>query len=158
MKKLMLLAAGAVLCAISFAGCTPAQQVDVAALAASAKTKVTKACGVVQPALLDLTAMIPSDPNLALLAQDNGKLCAAVASLDPTNVQSLVDSVIPQALAVVSLLPLDTASQGAIRVALAAAQLALSNWLTANGSAASTVAAAASASGAVAASSSAVAE
>ncbi|NIF80124.1 hypothetical protein F3J20_22480 [Paraburkholderia sp. Cy-641] len=142
MKKLMLLAAGIVLCAISFAGCTPAQQADVAFLAATAKAKVTKACGVVQPALLDLTAMIPADPNLALLTKDNGKLCDAVATLDPTNVQSLVDTIIPQALAAVSLLPLDGATQAAIRVALGAAQLALSNWLTAHGSSLSTVAAA----------------
>jgi hypothetical protein len=141
MKNLMLLAAGVVLFAISFAGCTPAQQADVAHLAANAQTKVIKACAVVQPVLLDLSASVPADPNLALLAKDNGKLCAAVATLDPTNVQSLVDTIIPQAIALASLLPIDGVTQNAIRLALGGAQLALSNWLTAYGSSSQTVAA-----------------
>jgi hypothetical protein len=130
MRKLMLLAAGAVLLALSVAGCTSAQQANLATLATNAQTKVNKACGLVQPVLLDLSASIPADPNLARLAKDNGKLCAAIATLDPTNVKSLVDTAIPEAIALVSLLPIDSVTQGAIRIALGAAQLALSNWLT----------------------------
>jgi hypothetical protein len=87
----------------------------------------------VQPTLLDLSASIPGDPNLALLAQDNGKLCAAVATLDPSNVESLVNTVIPQAIGLVSLLPIDSGTQATIRLALAAASIALSNWLAVYG-------------------------
>ncbi|PXW23427.1 hypothetical protein [Paraburkholderia caballeronis] len=133
MKKLMLLAAGVVLFALSVAGCTTAQQQDLATLAAQAQTNVIKACAVVQPVLLDLSASIPADPNLALLATDNGKLCAAVATLDPTNVQSLVNTVIPQAIGLVSLLPIDAGTQTTIRLALGAASIALSNWLAVYG-------------------------
>ena len=141
MKKLMLLAAGIVLFAFSAAGCTPAQQADVAALAATAQAKVTKACSVVQPVLLDLTASIPADPNLKQLADDNGKFCEAIATLDPTNVKDLIDTLIPQTIGLVALLPIDPLTQNAIRLALGAAQLALSNWLQAYGAPVETAAA-----------------
>lgn len=133
MKKLMLLAAGVLLLAFSIAACTPAQQADVAALAADAQAKVTKGCNVMQPVLLDLTASIPGDPNLKTLADDNGKFCAAIATLDPTNVRDLIDTLIPQAIGLVALLPIDPLTQDAIRAALGAAQLALSTWLQAYG-------------------------
>lgn len=133
MKKLMLLAAGIVLLGCSVAGCTPAQQADVAALAADAQAKVAKGCNVMQPVLLDLTASVPGDPNLKTLADDNGKFCEAVATLDPTNVRDLIDTLIPQAIGLVALLPIDPVTQGVIRAALGAAQLALSTWLQAYG-------------------------
>ncbi|TDV04701.1 hypothetical protein [Paraburkholderia caballeronis] len=133
MKKLMLLAAGLVLFALSVAGCTPQQQQTLASLAAKAQTNVVKACAVVQPVLLNLSAAIPADPNLKTLTADNGKLCAAVATLDPTNVQSLVNTVIPQAIGLVALLPIDPATQNSIRLALGAASLALSDWLAVYG-------------------------
>ncbi|TDV39507.1 hypothetical protein C7405_101626 [Paraburkholderia caballeronis] len=134
MKKLMLLAAGIATSAlIVLAGCTSAQQQNLAILAAQAQANVVKACAVVQPVLLDLSASIPADPNLALLAADNGKLCTAVATLDPTNAQSLVNTVIPQAIGLVSLLPIDAGTQATIRLALGAASLALSNWLAVYG-------------------------
>jgi len=137
-KKLMLLAAGLV-ASVFFAGCSTTAQQNLTALAAQAQTNAVHACAVIQPTLLDLSASIPSDPNLALLAQDNGKLCAAVANLDPSNVQSLVNTVIPQAIGLVSLLPIDSGTQVTIRLALGAASIALSNWLAVYGTPAATV-------------------
>ncbi|WP_321904367.1 hypothetical protein [Paraburkholderia tropica] len=158
MKKLMLLAAGVVLFALSVAGCTTTAQQNLATLAAAAQSNVDKACTVVQPVLLNLSASIPGDANLKLLATDNGQLCAAVASLDPTNVQSLINTVIPNAIALVSLLPIDTATANAIRLALGAASLALSNWLAVNGTTSTaTTTSAATATTAAAASAAAVA-
>jgi hypothetical protein len=128
MKRMLLIAAGLV-ASIAFAGCTWQAQQTIESLASTAQSKVLKACGLVQPALLDLSAIVPADPNLKKLTADNGKLCAAVVQLDATNVKSLVDTVIPQAIGLVSLLPLDTATATAIKLALGATSLALSNWL-----------------------------
>ncbi len=135
MKRIMLLVAGLVVLALS-AGCTVAQQQNLATLAANAKTQVKNACGIVQPVLLDLSASVPGDANLAKLSDDNVKVCAAVAALDPTNVQSLVNTVIPEAIGLVSLMPIDPATQTTIRIAMGAASLALSNWLNVYGPAA----------------------
>jgi len=141
MKKLMLLAAGIVASlAVVLAGCTTAQQQTFAELAANAKAQVAKACAVVQPTLLDLSASMPSDANLKLLAADNGKLCAAAASLDVASAQGLVDTAIPQAIGLVGLLPLDPATQTTIRLALGGASIALSNWLAVYGPSSSTAA------------------
>lgn len=126
----MLLAAG-IAASLVMAACTPAQQQHVAELAATAQSKIVKACNVVQPQLLDLSASFPADPNLKLLAADNGKLCKAASSLDPTDVKSLVNTVIPEAIQLVSLLPLDAGTQNTLRLALGAASLALSDWLNA---------------------------
>lgn len=144
MKKLMLLAAGIVASVAFVAGCTSAQQQNLAQLAATAKVQVAQACAVVQPTLLDLSASLPADANLTLLAEDNGKLCAAAAALDATNVQSLVNTVIPQAIGLVGLLPVDPGAQATIRLALGAASIALSNWLAVYGTPAATAPAAAS--------------
>jgi hypothetical protein len=141
MKKLMLLAAGIVApLFVVLAGCTTAQQQTFADLAANAKVQVAKACAVVQPTLLDLSASMPGDANLKLLAADNGRLCAAAASLDASSAQGLVDTVIPQAIGLVGLLPVDPATQGAIRLALGGASIALSNWLAVYGAPSSTAA------------------
>jgi hypothetical protein len=128
MKRVLLIAAGLV-ATIAFAGCTSQAQQTIESIASNARGKALKACGLIQPALLDLSALVPADLNLKLLADDNGKLCTAVAQLDATNVKSLVDTIIPQAIGLVSLLPIDTASATAIKLALGAASLALSNWL-----------------------------
>ncbi|MGU7784865.1 hypothetical protein [Burkholderia sp. PU8-34] len=138
MKKLMLLAAGIVASIALIAGCTSAQQQNLAQLAATAKSQVAQACAVVQPTLLDLSATLPADANLKLLADDNGKLCAAAATLDSTNVQSLVNTVIPQAIGLVGLLPVDPGVQATIRLAFGAASIALSNWLAVYGAPAAT--------------------
>ncbi|RAR51698.1 hypothetical protein C7401_13658 [Paraburkholderia unamae] len=142
MKRMLLIAAGLV-ASIAFAGCTSQAQQTIESLASNAQGKVLKACGLVQPALLDLSALVPADPNLKKLADDNGKLCAAVAQLDATNAKSLVDTVIPQAIGLVSLLPLDAATATAIKLALGAASIALSNWLDVYGAPVQTAAPAA---------------
>lgn len=152
MKKLLCIAAGfAVAAALTLAGCTTAQQANVAALAAVAQTKVEKACAIVQPTLLDLAASIPTNSGLQKLSEDNGKLCTAVVTLDASSVQDLVNSVIPQAIGLVTLLPIDASAQLTIRVALGAASIALSNWLSATTSPAPTAAGASAASTAPAA-------
>ena len=131
----MLLAAGIAASAlVVMAGCTTAQQQDLTALAANAKTQVAKACAVIQPTLLDLSASMPADANLKLLAEDNGKLCSAAAALDSTSVQSLINTIIPQAIGLVGLLPIDPAAQASVKLALGAASIALSNWLVVYGS------------------------
>ncbi|KVW08490.1 hypothetical protein LGM63_05635 [Burkholderia cepacia] len=83
MKKLMPLAAGIVASAlIVAAGCTTAQQHKLADVAATAKVQVARACAVVQPTLLDLSASLPGDANLKQLAADNSQICAAAQALD----------------------------------------------------------------------------
>ncbi|WP_175785373.1 hypothetical protein [Burkholderia ambifaria] len=145
MKKLMPLAAGiAASVLIVAAGCTAVQQQKLEQLAATAKVQVAQACAIVQPTLLDLSASLSADANLKLLAEDNGKLCAAAQSLDATSAQSLVSTLIPQAIGLVGLLPVDPGTQMTIRLALGAASIALSNWLVVYGAPATTAPAAAS--------------
>jgi hypothetical protein len=125
--KAIAIAAMAAICLL--AGCSTAQQQDLSTLAANAKVQVSKACMLVQPTLLDLNASMPGNLELQTLTADNAKVCAAVAALDPTNVQSLINTVIPEAIGLVSLLPMDPAKQDAIKLALGAASIALSNWM-----------------------------
>ncbi|MCA8492541.1 hypothetical protein [Burkholderia arboris] len=145
MKKLMPLAAGIVASVLIFAaGCTTAQQQKLSDLAATAKVQVAQACAVVQPTLLDLSASLPADANLKQLAADNGQICAAAQALDAASAQSLVNTLIPQAIGLVGMLPIDSAAQASIRLALGAASIALSNWLVVYGTPAATAPAAAS--------------
>ncbi|AYQ38350.1 MULTISPECIES: hypothetical protein [Burkholderia cepacia complex] len=145
MKKLMPLAVGiAVSILVVTAGCTAAQQQKLEQLAATAKVQVAQACAVVQPTLLDLSASLPDDANLKQLAADNGQICAAAQALDATSAQSLVNTLIPQAIGLVGMLPIDPAAQASIRLALGAASIALSNWLVVYGTPAATAPAAAS--------------
>ena len=145
MKKLMLLAAGIVASVlIVAAGCTTAQQQKLADLAETAKVQVAQACAVVQPTLLDLSASLPADANLKQLAADNGQICSTAQALDATSAKSLVNTLIPQAIGLVGMLPIDPAEQASIRLALGAASIALSNWLVVYGTPAATAPAAAS--------------
>lgn len=145
MKKLMPLAAGIVASAlIVVAGCTTAQQQKLSDLAAIAKVQVAQACAVVQPTLLDMSASLPADTNLKQLAADNGQICAAAQALDVASAQSLVNTLIPQAIGLVGMLPIDPAAQASIRLALGAASIALSNWLVIYGTPAATAPAATS--------------
>ncbi|UIY58085.1 hypothetical protein [Burkholderia cepacia] len=134
MKKLLAISA-----LVALTACTAAQQQNAATLAANAQKQVNNACLVVQPTLADLSASMPGDANLANLTAANAKICTAVASLNVANAKSLIDTVIPQALGLVSLLPIDPATQMTIRIALGAASLALSNWLIVYGQPAATV-------------------
>lgn len=135
MKKLLAIAA-----LIALTACTAAQQQNAATLAANAQKQVGNACLIVQPTLADLSASIPADENLAKLTAANAKICTAVASLNVATAQSLIDTVIPQAIGLVSLLPIDPATQTTIKIALGAASLALSNWLMVYGQPAATAA------------------
>ncbi|HEY1999919.1 hypothetical protein [Paraburkholderia sp.] len=144
MKRMLLIAAGLV-ASIAIAACTPQQQQTLASLAAAAQFQAKNACSIVQPVLLNLQALLPGDDTVAQLADDNGDLCKAVATLDPTNVGSLINTAIPEMIGLVALLPVDPATATAIRLGLGAASLALSNWLLMYGTPAATAPSSASA-------------
>jgi outer membrane murein-binding lipoprotein Lpp len=128
MKK-MLLAAGFAAFAI-LAGCSTAQQADVAQKAQFLHAQVAKACSVVQPTLLSVKAMEVADPAqeavFATLADLNGKVCTAGAAVDPSSVSTLINTSIPAALQVVALVPMDPATKMGVQIGLIAFQTALS--------------------------------
>jgi hypothetical protein len=143
MKKMLLTAGLAAL--MFFAGCANAPQV-----AGEFQTQVAKACAVVQPTLLSVQAMTVSDPTQQVIirqvVQLNGSVCAANASVDPSNVFALVNTSIPAAVQVIALLPIDEAAKSGAQIGLMAFQVALSAALAQYG--APTTAAPAAASGA----------
>lgn len=130
MKKMLLLAAGVITSAVLIAGCSTAQQGDVAQKAQFLQAQVTKACSVVQPTLLSVKAMEVADPAqeavFGTLADLNGKVCAVGASVDPSSVSALINTSIPAALQVVALVPMDPATKMGVQVGLIAFQTALS--------------------------------
>jgi len=127
--KRMLLAAGIAAC-IAFSGCSTTQQADVAQKAQFLQTQVAKACAVVQPTLLSVKAMEVADPTqeatVAALADLNGKVCVAGAAVDPSSVSTLINTSIPAALQVISLVPMDPATKMGVQIGLIAFQTALS--------------------------------
>jgi hypothetical protein len=127
--KRMLLAAGIAAC-LAFAACSTTQQADVAQKAQLLQQQAAKACAVVQPTLLSIKAMEVTDPAqeavFTTLADLNGKVCAAGASIDPSSVAALVNTTIPAALQVVALVPMDPATKMGVQVGLIAFQTALS--------------------------------
>lgn len=127
MKRLFI--AVLALVSIALAACTAAQQADVTKLAATAQTNARSACALVQPTLADIAAAYPGDAKAATLAADNGKICAAVAALDPASVQTLVNTTIPEAIGLVGAFVTDRAKAQQIQSALGVLSLALSNWL-----------------------------
>ncbi|MFP3647570.1 hypothetical protein [Paraburkholderia sp. SIMBA_054] len=143
MKKMLLAAGLAAL--MFFAGCANAPQV-----ASNFQTQVAKACAVVQPTLLSVQAMTVSDPAQQVIirqvVQINGSVCAANASVDPSNVVALVNTSIPAAVQVIALLPIEEAAKSGAQIGLMAFQVALSAALAQYGT--PTTAAPASASGA----------
>ena len=144
MFKKLCLAAGLV-AALAFAGCANAPQV-----AGNFQVQVAKACAVVQPTLLSVQAMTVSDPTqqviIGQVVKLNGSVCAANASVDPSNVFALVNTSIPAAVQVIALLPIDEAAKSGAQIGLMAFQVALSAALAQYG----TPAVAVPASGAVA--------
>lgn len=128
-KRMLLIAAGLLLSAC-FAACSTTQQADVAQKAQFLQTQVAKACSVVQPTLLSIKAMEVADPAqeavFTTLADLNGKVCAAGATIDPSSVSALVNTTIPAALQVVALVPMDPATKMGVQVGLIAFQTALS--------------------------------
>jgi hypothetical protein len=122
--KRMLLAAG-LAASIFFAGCANAPKV-----AGDFQAQVAKACAVVQPTLLSVQAMTVSDPTqqviIGQVVKLNGSVCAANASVDPSNVSELVNTSIPAAVQVIALLPIDDAAKAGAQIGLMAFQVALS--------------------------------
>lgn len=135
MKKLLLAAGLAT--PIAFAACTTAQQQTVTTNATAFQTRVAQACAVVQPELSSFAALA-SGGNVLLasqasvltaLAKDNAAVCQAAAGVDTASVQSLVNTSIPAALAIVNDLPLDAQTRLAVQAGLIVFQTALSTAL-----------------------------
>lgn len=130
MKRMLLSAAGILLSVCLIAGCSTAQQADVAQKAQFLHAQVAKACSVVQPTLLSIKAMEVADPAqeaaFTALADLNGKVCAAGATVDPSSISALVNTSIPAALQVVALVPMDPATKTGVQIGLIAFQTALS--------------------------------
>jgi hypothetical protein len=129
MKRTLLTVAALAAFLALVAGCTTAQQANAEKLAANAQTQIKNACLVVQPVLTDLSASIPTDPNLKLLATDNAQFCAAAATLDPTSVPALINTTVPAMINLVGLLPIDPATKVSITLGLGVASTALSDFL-----------------------------
>jgi hypothetical protein len=123
----MLLAAGLV---ALVAGCASTGTQSPAQIAAAVQVQVAKACAVVQPTLLSVQAMtVQSAPEQAVLAQlvkDNAAVCSGGATIDATTVASLINTSIPAAIQVVTLLPIDPAAKTGVQIGLIAFQTALS--------------------------------
>lgn len=146
--KMLHIAAGLALaaCFAIFAGCSTTQQTDIAHKAQFLEQQVAKACSVVQPTLLSVKAMEVADPAqeavFTTLADLNGKVCSAGSAIDPTSITTLVNTSIPAALQVVSLVPMDPATKMGVQVGLIAFQTALSAALVQYGPAVAVPAAA----------------
>ncbi|SAL25477.1 hypothetical protein [Caballeronia telluris] len=131
----MLLAAGLV---ALVAGCASTATQSPAQIAAAVQVQVAKACAVVQPTLLSVQAVTVADaPQQAILAQlikDNAAICSGGGTIDTTTVASLINTSIPAALQVVTLLPLDPAAKTGVQIGLIAFRTALSAALAPYGS------------------------
>jgi hypothetical protein len=128
MKKLCL-AAFAALC-VAFAGCASQPSQTPAQIAANVHTQVVKACAVIQPTLLSLTAMqaqLPAD-----VQADLGKAQPIVASVcsapavQIASAQDLVNVAVPLAIKIISASPMKDADKTTAEIALTAASVALS--------------------------------
>jgi outer membrane murein-binding lipoprotein Lpp len=95
--KRMLLAAGIAAC-LAFAGCSTAQQAQVAAVATNINAQVAKACGVYQPVATDAQALYQLNPDVDLVIDGLNGLCAANATINPSTVQTLAKTTIPAAI------------------------------------------------------------
>ncbi|ARK96178.1 hypothetical protein [Burkholderia pseudomallei] len=132
MKKMLL--AACLFTPIAIAACTTAQQQTATTVATTFQTRVEQACAVVQPELNSLAALA-SDGNVLLssqafvltaLATDNAAVCHTTADVDTASVQSLVNTSIPSAVAIVNDLPLDAQTRLAVQAGLIVFQTALS--------------------------------
>lgn len=133
MKKLILAAL-----VVALAACTTAQQQTASDAVAKAKVQIANACLVVQPTLVDIQASMAAAPDaqkvvIAMVVADNAKICAGASGIDAASAQNLVNSVIPEVVSGLALLPLDPATKMTIQIALGAASVALSNFLVVYG-------------------------
>lgn len=125
--------------AVLLAACSSVPTGNADALAANAKVQITNACLVIQPTLLNLSASLPTDQNLATFTKANGEFCTAVNTLDYSSAMALVNTLIPQMVGMVGSLPVDDGTKTSIRIALGASSIALSQWLIVYGQPSSTV-------------------
>jgi hypothetical protein len=98
MKKLMLLAAGLVASVAILAGCSTAQQQQVATVATNVQTQVNKACGFFVPIALDAETLYTLDPKVDLAIDGLNALCDANAAVDASTLQTLAKTTIPAAV------------------------------------------------------------
>lgn len=123
-KTIMILCACA---AVALAGC---QNVPQLKSPADLKLQIGKACAVVQPTLVSIQAMsVPDSAQQVVfteLVKTNGLICDANANLDATTLKTFVDTTIPAALRVITLMPGDPAMKAELQIGLVAFQVALS--------------------------------
>ncbi|QGA37975.1 hypothetical protein GAS19_10275 [Burkholderia glumae] len=140
MKKLMLLAAGAVLAVASLAGCSTASQQSAAGALATLQTAVKNGCTVVQPTLVAVAAI---DPAVSAAAAANGLFCTAATSITVTSAQALIGTGIPAIETAVLASKLIPDNQKPIAIAaLGVLQLSVTQALSVYGQASATTAAA----------------
>ncbi|WP_124661141.1 hypothetical protein [Burkholderia sp. Bp8998] len=132
MKKLLLAASLAT--PIAFVACTTAQQQTTTTVATTFQTRVKQACSVAQPELNSLAtlasngnALLASQASaLAALATDSATVCQKATNVDTASVQSLINTSIPAALAIVNALPLDAQTRLTVQAGLIVFQATLS--------------------------------
>jgi hypothetical protein len=136
MKKILVVLFA--LLTFALGACTTAQQQTVAEAAAKAKTQIANACLVVQPTLVNIQASMAAAPDdqktlIAAVVAGNAKICSGASVIDTASAQSLVNSVIPETISALALLPIDPAAKMTIQIALGAASVALSNFIVVYG-------------------------
>lgn len=125
MKKMLLIAAGLVLSALS--ACSTTQQATAQQDLAKLQTAVVNGCMVVQPTLMSVAAL---DPKVAAAATANGLFCTAASSVSATSVQSFLATGAPaieQAVNASTFIPAD--EKPIIVAALGVFQMTLTNAL-----------------------------
>ncbi|SOE82093.1 hypothetical protein SAMN05446927_5404 [Caballeronia arationis] len=129
MKKFVLLCVASIV-ALVLAACGSVSVQSPTQIASAVQSQVVKACAVVQPTLLSVQAMTVADSSqqavLAQLVKDNAAVCSGGATIDTTTVASLINTSIPAAIQVVTLLPIDPAAKTGVQIGLIAFQTALS--------------------------------
>ena len=105
MKKLMLLAAGAIASASLFVGCTTAQLQAVQTAAQKFQSDVTLACNVIQPAIAPWAPFFVGNAAVTAFNSDVVLACGGNAMLNLTSVNNVINSSADAAKAVVAQIP-----------------------------------------------------
>lgn len=122
MKRVLL---AGVIAIAALAGCSAAQQANVAANAQKVQVIITDGCSIVQPTLVSVQTM---DPAIAPFVLANGAFCAAAANVNVSSLQQMVNTSIPAAMQLVTNSTLIPANQKPLVVGgLTAFQVALSS-------------------------------
>jgi hypothetical protein len=132
MKRTMLLAAGLILSALLFAGCTSAQLQNAQTIAQKFQSDVTLACNVIQPAIEPLAPFFAGNAPVTAFNADVTLACGGNALLNLTSVNNVINSSAEAAKAVVAQIPGLNATQVAlIQGLMGAFKGSLQNALTA---------------------------